>query len=305
VSEKDGRIWLKSADGRAVRLTTSGRDSEPWITPDRSKVLFVRADPADMFRTSVYSVDIATGKESLLLGVPVRYEGRENDYIGGPRIDRDGRTLFVISKESVTEGALLAVDLASGIARYIAPTHSYDIIRCGEHSDDLLLYQRKISILRNIYYVYWLYSPRGEDLGIAGPDLMDTQTLFDEPCAATPGAVPEGAAPRLPSSARLGPPSNAIPPQVPADAMARRLRVYVKPEYPPEMQRSSGGQVVRLALRVSPAGDVTSVTLISGDPRLALPALAAARLWKYQPWLVAGVPTEVVTTAEVRFQPEN
>lgn len=296
VAEKAGQIWLKTTDGKATRLTASGRDSEAWITPDRSKVLFVRSDPGDMFRTSVYSVDTATRQESLLLAAPVRYrvngQEEENAYIGEPRLGLNGHTLFVMSRESVTEGALLAVDLPGVIGRYIATAHSYDVILCGVHRGDLLLYQRKRSLSGNTYYyIYWLYRPQGEDLGIAGPDLMDTSGLMDQPCPAAPPDFAPGSAHRQQSGAL----------HVPEQAMAQRLRLYVEPEYPLGMKASVVTGVVQMALQISAAGDVTDVKLVGGDPRLALAAMAAARQWKYHPWLVDGVPQAVVTTATVPF----
>ena len=42
--------------------------------------------------------------------------------------------------------------------------------------------------------------------------------------------------------------------------------------------------------------------LVKGDPLLSEAALKAVEQWRYQPVLLSGVPVEIETTIDVRFQ---
>jgi len=52
---------------------------------------------------------------------------------------------------------------------------------------------------------------------------------------------------------------------------------------------------------ISKTGTVDTVTLLSGDPRLAPPAVEAVKQWQYKPFLVDDRPASVKTEVDVRF----
>jgi TonB family protein len=60
------------------------------------------------------------------------------------------------------------------------------------------------------------------------------------------------------------------------------------------------GQVV-LDVTISPEGGVTGVEVVRGNPTLTEAARAAVKKWKYQPYLLGGKPTEVMTPVRVNF----
>ena len=106
VFEKDGRIWLRAESGVDMALTAGPRDSEPWLTLDRKTVVFCRADPADQFNTSVYSVDVGSHGLRLVFSGAITYNGQPYRYLGRPQMDPGAKTLLVIVRHSVTNGAL-------------------------------------------------------------------------------------------------------------------------------------------------------------------------------------------------------
>ncbi len=61
------------------------------------------------------------------------------------------------------------------------------------------------------------------------------------------------------------------------------------------------GGKVRLHITISPLGDVSSVNAISGHPFLILPAVEAAKRWKYKPYVESGKPVPVETDVELDF----
>src|SRR5579884_1768155 len=87
VSSKEGRIILEESPGRSIELTDTGFDSDPWLSPDGHLVVFIRHSPEDMFRTSVYEVDVSTRMPKQLYNGPAKYQGRESSYFGRPELN--------------------------------------------------------------------------------------------------------------------------------------------------------------------------------------------------------------------------
>jgi hypothetical protein len=102
VSTEDGRIVFENSSGQKTALTETGNDSDPWMSPDRRTVVFIRHLAEDVFRNSVYEIDMRTRIPKLLYAGPARYQGREGSYFGSPELNESHDTLFLISKESVT-----------------------------------------------------------------------------------------------------------------------------------------------------------------------------------------------------------
>ena len=59
--------------------------------------------------------------------------------------------------------------------------------------------------------------------------------------------------------------------------------------------------VVVLRAILSKEGDIESLEVISGPPLLRQAAMDAVQRWKYRPYVLNGVPTEVRTTINVNF----
>lgn len=81
----------------------------------------------------------------------------------------------------------------------------------------------------------------------------------------------------------------------------RQLLEAPKPKYPPLALQAQITGVVRFTVVISPEGDVTNVTLISGHPLLVQAATEAVRQYRYRPTLIGGKPVEVVTAVAVPF----
>jgi TonB family protein len=84
-----------------------------------------------------------------------------------------------------------------------------------------------------------------------------------------------------------------------------RVIRQVEPEYPAIAQQAHIGGSVVVVVHISPTGRVTSTRVISGQPLLIEAAVSAVRQWIYEPFLLDGVPVEIVSTAAVSFPPMN
>lgn len=267
------------------------------MSPDGLTVVFLRRPAEDMFRNSVYEIDVPTRKPSLLYGGPAKYEGRESSYFGRPEMDESRETLFLISKEYMQEGVLIAIRLATGQVRVISEhVVGYDVLTCPNYRGSLLVEKREHDILGRPYFPYWLYSAEGELLGLAGGVELDENLVRLGNC----GDAPSGSAPPdfvRPADSHL---NGAI--QLGESAMARRLLSRREPTYPDRAKSEHIQGDVRLQVRVAPDGTVQAVNLVSGPPQLVQAAKAAVRQWRYQPVISSGTPVAVVTTATVQFR---
>ena len=89
--------------------------------------------------------------------------------------------------------------------------------------------------------------------------------------------------------------------RVSSSAMGGLLLRKVKPEYPEKARKKRIQGTVFLSEVINKNGDVTDLSVISGDPMLAKAALAAAKQWKYRPYLLQGQPVEVESQIQMNF----
>ncbi|MGH9406084.1 MAG: energy transducer TonB [Terriglobia bacterium] len=125
-----------------------------------------------------------------------------------------------------------------------------------------------------------------------------------------PGGVPGGTAGGVPGGL-LGMAAPPPPPppkpkvqsvyKVGGQVEAARIIYKPLPVYPPlaKMARVQG-EVVLSAL-ISKDGTIQDLKLIRGHPLLVQAAMAAVRQWRYEPYLLDGVPVQVETEIDVNF----
>ena len=93
--------------------------------------------------------------------------------------------------------------------------------------------------------------------------------------------------------------SNAV--SIAPAAMQGNLVYKVDPVYPKIAKQAHVQGTVVLRARISRAGTVEDLKVVSGAPMLTSSAVDAVKLWRYTPYLVDGVPTEVETTINVNY----
>jgi protein TonB len=75
----------------------------------------------------------------------------------------------------------------------------------------------------------------------------------------------------------------------------------VQPIYPPKAIKQKIEGRVLLELTVEKTGVVSEVSVIKGNPALAQAAIAAAKQWRYQPYLLNDQPVELSIRFAVDF----
>lgn len=85
------------------------------------------------------------------------------------------------------------------------------------------------------------------------------------------------------------------------EVQAAKLVRQIKPSYPALARQARISGAVRLEAIIGKGGAIQNLRLVSGHPLLAPAAVEAVRQWLYQPTLLNGEPTEVVTQIDVNF----
>ena len=114
--------------------------------------------------------------------------------------------------------------------------------------------------------------------------------------SAEPSSIHNGAAH---GQASTGPIRRVRISQMVSDAFVIRK---IQPAYPDEARRQHVHGNVVLKAEISHTGDVSELTVVSGDPLLAPSALEAVKQWKYKPYLLNGQPVDVETQVTVTYQ---
>lgn len=99
------------------------------------------------------------------------------------------------------------------------------------------------------------------------------------------------------------PPSPDTPARIRVGGQVESSKLIFRPspDYPPEARHARITGIVRLDVVIGRDGTVLTVKLISGHPLLAEAAIAAVRMWRYQPTLLNGEPVEVASEIDVNF----
>jgi protein TonB len=91
--------------------------------------------------------------------------------------------------------------------------------------------------------------------------------------------------------------------RVSEDVMRTLILKKVAPSYPEEARKKHiQGSVVMKAI-INHQGDVQDITVVSGDSLFVPAAVAAAKQWKYKPYLIQGQPVEIETQIMMYFTP--
>jgi hypothetical protein len=174
VVAEHGDVVLTRAGSAPVRLTASGIDRDPVLSPDGRRVVFVRGGgrPDGRGPSELWMVDARGGGERRLLAERPSDEPRENlTAFLAPQFAPDGREVYFLVTAWVTSGAVHALDLATGRVRYVCPGNSLEVVPRGEYAGHLMVTQHRYFVGGGSYDWYWLVTPDGRDVGPLGEAL--------------------------------------------------------------------------------------------------------------------------------------
>jgi dipeptidyl aminopeptidase/acylaminoacyl peptidase len=180
VLAKDGNVLVIDRFGRTRKLTTSGRDSQPSMSPNKTKIAFVRSTPGrtvlaalgDIDATELWLVDSDVKRSELLIS------GRQDDDpqktlagLSSPQFSPTGKKVYFLSEAWVTSLAVHVVDIQSKVESFISPGNTLAVIQHGKYRGYLIVQKHKYfsGVRGGSYDYYWLLTPNGKEVrGIGG-----------------------------------------------------------------------------------------------------------------------------------------
>lgn len=172
-------IYRASADAAPRRLTSSGVDREPRLSPDGRMVAFIRGTPGDSVET-VYGHGETTELWTVRVdgGDARRWvRGRASDepaqalaQLHTPRWAPNGLRIYFLSSAWVTSNAVHEVEVATGRERFIAPGNSLEVVPSGGFAGHLLVEQHRYFLAGGSYDWIWLLMPDGTPVDAVGED---------------------------------------------------------------------------------------------------------------------------------------
>ena len=168
VEARGGNLFYRPSCGAAARpLTTSGHDSDPELSPDGRRVVFLRAGPGG--EASIWTIE--TGGAGLRRWIVARADTAPERTLADlqtPRFSPDGSRIYFLSSAWATSGAVHALDLASGAERFLIPGNSLEVMRSGEYAGPLLVEQHRYYLAGGSYDWLWLFTADGREVGPVG-----------------------------------------------------------------------------------------------------------------------------------------
>ena len=175
VFAKDGNVFIRHSPGQTKQLTTLGCDSQPSLSPDRTRVAFVRRTPGKTVQTSLSDTEAtelwvvnSDGKQPELL-----VSGKEDEDpkrsladFSSPQFSPDGRRIYFMSVGWVTSGAVHVVDIQSKRESFVSPGNTLDVIQKGKYRGYLIAQKHKYFFGAKVgsYDHYWLLTPNGKEI---------------------------------------------------------------------------------------------------------------------------------------------
>jgi Tol biopolymer transport system component len=177
---RDGNISVMRSDGSRLQVTSSGEDSEPDLSADGSKVVFVRSIGAN--RSEIWVAPVTGSAQArVIVSSPVQAGGRQFGILLAPMFSPDSKVIYFLVPFAATTQAILSVPLADSPVkpRFVAAALTFRVVQGGEYRGDLVAQIRKAKLAPGYYDWYWLLSPDGKELGVVGEN-EDDVTRFME-----------------------------------------------------------------------------------------------------------------------------
>jgi hypothetical protein len=184
VEERDGSIYLIGQSGAITKITEGNNDSSPALSADRAKVVYLRTyasnEPgSDGSLSEIRCYQVSTRRDQSILRAPTVIDGQRYFGFGSPQFSADGLQVFFLFDWSVTTHGLASVGLRTRSVKFLMPAVTFFSVLRGKYAGNLVVQQRRPKLSTGFFYLYYLFSPAGKELGVVGENQFDVDLFLD------------------------------------------------------------------------------------------------------------------------------
>ena len=174
VSAVGGKILFQDATGRTTLLTTDQSDSDPCLSADNERVVFVRSTPnrkagtglgeIELTELWVASVDQKQPPKRVLVGHPGDFKPGPTLVMAGfskPQFSPNGERVYFMAETWATSTAIHVLDLKTGQTRFLYAGLDVEVIGSGKYEGFLIATENPVAAVGR-YTVYLLMNPDGK-----------------------------------------------------------------------------------------------------------------------------------------------
>jgi hypothetical protein len=167
VSDQEGNIYIHRTDGAIFQITSSGVDSDPSLSLDKRRIVFVRRTPSHTINTAIGPVDSNelwirdSSNEAKAQRVLVGHEGFAGFH--EPRFSLDAGRVYFTEEVGGPCHEILMLDLKSGEVRKLINGMGVEVVESGKFAGYLIVLKCISGPQWPLYALhYWLLNDNGE-----------------------------------------------------------------------------------------------------------------------------------------------
>lgn len=161
VIEKQSNIFYDAELGKLQQLTSSGKDSQPALSPDGKFVAFVRA--TDNQGTELWLMDSAGSNARAIV-----QNQADMPEINNPLFALNSKALYFQTATWATSNAIHLYDLKANKHHFVTDGNSLELVPKGKYKNYLIVTKHKYFKGGGSYEDYCLVSPKGKEIKSLG-----------------------------------------------------------------------------------------------------------------------------------------
>lgn len=178
VKAKNGNLYFINDAGKSSQITKQMSDTQPVLSPDKTKIAFVRALPKREIQEAdnepwmqatadveIWTIDTTGADAQRVVATHIDNDNNEKNLAQFNTLvfSLDGKQLYFLSKAWVASDGLHVVNLANHQVHYLTDANGVRVINRGRYAGNLIVEKRTYSTGAEggAYATFSLFTPQG------------------------------------------------------------------------------------------------------------------------------------------------